>query len=139
MNPLNIIRLQIVLLTAGLLGFFIIMLIVTSYKTFLSGLIIGLLLGTYNVLHTAKKLYWVGEAIFRGERWTRGTGMVMRFLVVALFLFIAGRLPHLIDAKAILLGLPLGYIVSVCAYFQVREQIQSSKEVNSTDGVNTKG
>jgi uncharacterized membrane protein YfhO len=138
MNPLRIIRLRVILLTAGLLSFFMIMLYLTPYKTFLFGLILGLLLSCYNVLHTAKKLYGIGETVSRGERWTRGTGMVTRFLVVALVLYIASRYPHIFDVKAVLFGLPLGYILSVCAYFQVREQMKCSKGVNAKNGVNTK-
>lgn len=65
--------------------------------------------------------------------------MVTRFITVALFLYIAGKLPHIFDIKAVLIGFPLGYIISVIAYFQVRENLEFSEEVNAENGADTEG
>lgn len=139
MKPLQIIFLRMVLLTAGFLSILLIMLSLSPNKTFLSGLILGLLLSTYNVFQLALRLHKITETVSTGEKKTRGTGMITRFVMVALFLVIAGKLPHIFDLLAVIIGYPLGYIINIIAYFQVREDIEFTKEVKAKDGADTKG
>lgn len=130
MVPMQTIRRKVIYLTAGFLTALLIMWLLTPYKAFIAGIILGLLVSLYNVLYLARRVRLAGEStIAAGTKKVQGTGMINRFLMAALAVIVGVKYPQVIDVRTIPLGLPICYILIVLLEFwQVkRESIPSRK------------
>ncbi len=124
MDPMKPIRRRMVGLTAGLLTVLLITWLLTPYKELALGFILGICVSLYNVLYMARRVRLAGEyAIATGSTKARGTGMINRYLMVALAILIALKNPDWVDVRAVALGVPICYIFLVLLEFwEVRRQ-----------------
>lgn len=84
----------------------------TSYKTFFAGLLLGLLLGSLNSLHTAYKVHRIGEAVSRGAR-RPSLGMATRLSLGALGAVLVLRYPALFELSGLVIGLFLPSLIAM--------------------------
>jgi ATP synthase protein I len=117
MQPYLTIRRRVMVLTIGLLSVFLIMDILTPFRTFFAGLLLGTFVSLYNFLYLSWKLQLVQESLQTGGR-IRGIGMINRFLVVACAILVAVKFSAIIDVQGVIIGLPLCYILSIISNFK---------------------
>lgn len=116
MQSKSTIRRRVMVLTTGFLIMFLIMSFLTPYRAFFAGLLLGALVSLYNFLYLSWKLQLVVESLQTDGR-IRRTGMINRFLVVAFAILLAIKFPATFNALAVIVGLPLCYILSIFSYF----------------------
>ncbi len=109
-------RRRVMVLTAGLLIVFLVMSILTPFHTIFAGLLLGTLVSLYNFRYLDWKLQQVVKSLQQDGR-LRRTGMINRFLVVATAILVAIKFPAYFHALAVIIGLPLCYILSLFSYF----------------------
>jgi ATP synthase protein I len=98
MDPLHTIRRRVVILTAGFLALLLVLWLLTPYKKMVAGAGLGLLVSLYNVLYMARKVRLAGETtLATGSTRHRGTGMINRYLMVALAILVAFKYPMHFD------------------------------------------
>lgn len=96
----------------------------TPYKEQVAGSMLGLGVSFYNVLFIGRKLCAVEDRVtgLKTSR-LRGTGMLHRFSMIALAIMLAYKCPQYIDARTIVIGLPLCYIfLFVQQFVEVRRE-----------------
>ncbi|TCW39261.1 ATP synthase I subunit [Laceyella sacchari] len=123
MDPLHTIRRRVVILTAGFLALLLVLWLLTPYKKMVAGAGLGLLVSLYNVLYMARKVRQAGETtLATGSTRHRGTGMINRYLMVALAILVAFKYPMHFDVRTIVVGLPICYIlIIVLEFWEVRK------------------
>lgn len=106
-NLLRIIRLLLFVSAIAVLcwGF-------TPFKTFFAGLLLGLLLGSLIVLHTAFRVNRFGEAVSRGQK-RPGLGMATRLSLGALGALLVLRYPELFELSGLVLGIILPIVIAL--------------------------
>ncbi|SEM79985.1 ATP synthase subunit I [Lihuaxuella thermophila] len=128
MDPMKPVRRRVVASTAGLLIALLITWLLTPYKDLTAGLILGVCVSLYNVLYMARRVRLAGEfAAQTGSTKARGTGMINRYLMVALAILIAMKYPDWVDVRTVALGVPVCYILLVLLEFwETRRQTSPS-------------
>ncbi|MFC7440067.1 ATP synthase subunit I [Laceyella putida] len=118
MDPLHTIRRRVVILTAGFLALLLVLWYLTPYKKMVAGTGLGLLVSLYNILYMARKVRLAGEfTVATGSTKQRGTGMINRYLMVALAILVAFKYPMHFDVRTIVVGLPICYILIILLEF----------------------
>jgi hypothetical protein len=117
-------RNQLVSFSLGVTLCLIILYLCTPYKEQIAGIWLGLGVSFYNVLFIGRKLRIAQErAILVQGRKPQGTGMLHRFAMIALAVMMAYKYPHYIDARTMVIGLPLCYIfLFVQQFVEVRRE-----------------
>lgn len=112
MESLQMIRRHVINLAVGLLIPLLIMWLLTPYKPFIAGAILGILASLYNILHLARRLRITGEvAIATNGKRASGLGVINRYLMVTLAVLIIYKFPQHFDYRTFILGLPVCYIL----------------------------
>jgi ATP synthase protein I len=118
MDPITTIRRRVVFLTIVFLAILMIIWFFTPQKRLVAGFFLGLCVSLYNTLYMSRKVRIAGErAILTGSTRNRGTGMVNRYLMVALAIIIAIEYPGWFDVRAVPFGLPICYILIILLEF----------------------
>ena len=131
MTPLQTIRRRMLLFTVGLLVFLVICWFLFPYRSQTGGLIVGITVSLYNFYYLSRKVRQKGEyTLAKAVRHLSGSGMVHRFLMVALAIIVAILYPQWIDVHTVILGIPLCYILVVLVegYSLYRQRTSSGKE-----------
>ena len=108
----------------------IVLYLCTLYKEQIAGGLLGLWVSCYNVLFIGRKLRIVEEEVVatKASR-SRGTGMLHRFCMITLAVMLAYKYPQYIDARAIVVGLPLCYIfLFVQQFIEMRREVVSLRK-----------
>ncbi|MCS1352287.1 ATP synthase subunit I [Mechercharimyces sp. CAU 1602] len=135
-NELDWIRRHILRYSGIILTTLVLLWIITPYKPFLAGIILGGLVSLYNVLYLARRIRIIGERVVAGQG-PAGTGLVNRILMIGFSVIMAVRFPEWIDYRSLVLGWPISYILlAVVGYLLVRHDRMDRKEENA-DGSNT--
>lgn len=114
MDPLQLIRRRLVNLSAGFLALLLVLWLLTPFQKVVAGVALGLLVSMYNITYMARKVRMAGEvALASGSMRKRGTGMINRYLMVALAIIAAFKYPMYFDARAVVAGLPICYILII--------------------------
>ncbi|TCS95589.1 ATP synthase subunit I [Hazenella coriacea] len=114
MDSLHFMRTRIILLTVIFLSLLLISWFIFPFQKAIAGLMIGVIVSLYNILHLARRLRIAGEvAIATGSLQTPGIGMMNRILMICAAFLIAIQFPELVDFRMIFLGLPVCYIIAV--------------------------
>lgn len=113
-------RLILILSCSVLAGLLLIWLVVPA-KPFIMGIIIGGLISLYNVLYLARRVRIAGQlAMTHGLR-SAGSGLTSRIGMIVIGVALAYRFPQWIDFRALVIGLPLSYVlmvVAMCLYIK---------------------
>lgn len=107
-------RLILILSCAVLAGLLLIWLFVPA-KPFVMGIIIGGLISLYNVLYLARRVRIAGQLTMTHSVRPTGTGLINRILMIAFGVILAYRFPEWIDYRALVIGLPMSYVLMVVA------------------------
>jgi ATP synthase protein I len=123
MDMMQAIRRQVVILSAGILTLLLIMWFITPYRVFLNGVILGILVSLYNILHLGRRLHLVGkQAITTDGKRVSGLGVINRYLMVTLAIIIIAKYPQYVDYKGFILGLPICYILPLIVIWFIKEE-----------------
>jgi len=128
-DPMKAIRQRVVFLTAGILFLLLIIWMITPYKKMVAGCFLGVCVSLYNVSHLATRVKLAGNyAIATGSTRHKSTGMMHRYLMVALAIIIAVSFPTWFDVRAIVAGLPVCYIMlRILGLWEVTRQSSNGK------------
>ena len=88
----------------------------TSYQTVFAGLILGTVLGFFNIWLLAKKTDMLGEAVAKGGK-VRTLGTLSRMATAVLAVVIALRFPEFFHFVSVILGLMTFIIVIMIDFF----------------------
>jgi len=88
----------------------------TDYRAIFAGLILGTLLGTFNLWLLARKARQVGEAA-AGGRQARSIGSASRYASAILGAMIAIKYPEYFNVIFTVLGLVTAYVVMIIDFF----------------------
>src|SRR5699024_771087 len=86
-----------------------------SFSPWIAGIILGLVIGLYNVLYLARRTRIVGERIIGGRARAGGSGLLTRMLLVVFGIALAYRFPEEFNILAYVCSLPLSYIIMLIA------------------------
>jgi hypothetical protein len=137
MDPMITIRRRVVFLTTGFFTILWIIWLITPHKRFVAGIFLGICVSLYNVLYLSRKVWAAGEhAIATGSTSKPGTGMINRYLMVALAIIIAIMYPKVFDVRTIPVGLPICYIIITLLGFwqERRSNYQLERGESTADG-----
>ncbi|MGM9926979.1 MAG: ATP synthase subunit I [Bacillus sp. (in: firmicutes)] len=84
----------------------------TEYQSMFAGLVLGTILGTFNLWLLARKTTQVGEAAARGQT-VRSMGSASRYASAILGAIIAIKYPEYVNIIGTVLGLVTAYVVMI--------------------------
>ncbi len=82
----------------------------TSHKDIFLGLILGTIISFINILFLSYRVKKAGDAAVEGRK-VRSIGMMQRFALAGLAVFIVFQFPDVFHLLSMIIGLMIGYIV----------------------------
>ena len=96
--------------TFTLLSIYVILWGITPYKAEALGMVLGTLVGTYNIWLLSRKTEQLGEMVAQ-NRGMKSIGTISRMAAAVLAVVIAMRYPDTFNVVFVILGLMTGYLV----------------------------
>ena len=96
--------------TFTLLSVYVILWGITPYKAEALGMVLGTLIGTYNIWLLSRKTEQLGEMVAQ-KRGMKSIGTISRMAAAVLAVVIAMRYPDTFNVVFVILGLMTGYLV----------------------------
>ena len=96
--------------TFTLLSVYVILWGITPYKAEALGMVLGTLIGTYNIWLLSRKTEQLGEMVAQ-KRGMKSIGTISRMAAAVLAVVIAMRYPDTFNVFFVILGLMTGYLV----------------------------
>ncbi|SHE97161.1 ATP synthase I chain [Seinonella peptonophila] len=112
-NPFTAIRRWVIIFTTGLLALCLILWFLFPIQPFIAGVMLGLSISLYNILYLTRRIRLKCEQSILSSIRLPGSGMFHRYLMVTLAIIIAILYRDWIDVRAVVLGLPICYILVV--------------------------
>jgi ATP synthase protein I len=123
-NSIRSIVIRVVLFMAAAA---VLYLVLPAYRTMLAGFLLGAFVSLLNGFILATKAVHISEVAL-GHRKRSGSGMLQRFLLAGLAIYVGIKFPVIFDTAGIILGL---MVVTVVGYFHGVAQL--FKEERSTE------